>query len=61
LLKQLATDEKCAFLDMTTPWADYIRSSGRHPHVFYRDRVHANAEGEQILARILLQFFRPEE
>ena len=42
---------------MTTPWAEYIRSSGLHPHRFYRDRVHANEYGEQILSKILMSFF----
>jgi hypothetical protein len=59
-LKQLAADEKCAFLDMTSPWAQYIRSSQKHPHVFYRDVVHANEYGEQILSKILLSFFAPD-
>jgi hypothetical protein len=51
--------ERCAYLDMTTPWAEYMRSSGVHPHRFYRDRVHANEYGEQILSLILMSFFRP--
>jgi len=58
-LRALADDEGCAFLDMTTPWAEYIRSSGLHPHLFYRDRVHANEFGEQILAKILMAFWEP--
>lgn len=57
-LNQLTREERCAFLDLTTPWAEYIRSSGVHPHLFYRDRVHANECGEQILGTILPQFFR---
>lgn len=56
-LEALARSEGCAFLDMTTPWAEYIRSSKKHPHIFYRDRVHANAMGEQILSKILMSFF----
>jgi hypothetical protein len=59
-LKQLAADEKCAFLDVTSSWAQYIRSSGKHPHIFYRDVVHANEYGEQILSKILLSFFAPD-
>ena len=59
-LKTLAAEEKCAYLDMTTPWAEYIVSSGRHPHVFYRDVVHANAEGEQILAKIMMAFWKSQ-
>jgi hypothetical protein len=58
-LKKLADDERCACLDMTTPWAEYLRSAGVHPHVFYRDRVHANEYGEQILTKILMAFFAP--
>ena len=42
---------------MTTPWAEYIRSAKVHPHLFYRDVVHANEFGEQILGKILLAFF----
>ncbi|MGQ9606812.1 MAG: SGNH/GDSL hydrolase family protein, partial [Thermogutta sp.] len=58
-LRQLAADERCAFLDMTTPWAEYLRSSGLHPHLFYRDAVHANEYGEQVLAKVLMAFFAP--
>ena len=44
---------------MTRPCADYLVSSKEHPHVFYRDRVHANEFGEQVLSRILTAFFKP--
>ncbi|MCP5515912.1 MAG: SGNH/GDSL hydrolase family protein [Verrucomicrobiales bacterium] len=57
-LRRLADAERCGFLDLTTPWAEYIVSSGLHPHRFYRDVVHANEFGEQILARILMAFFK---
>jgi len=56
-LQELARRERCAYLDMTTPWARYISSSGVHPHRFYRDVVHANEYGEQILSKILMAFF----
>jgi lysophospholipase L1-like esterase len=58
-LKKLAAEERCAYLDLTTPWAEYIRSSKLHPHVFYRDVVHANEYGEQILAKVMLALFAP--
>lgn len=58
-LKILAAEERCAYLDMTTPWAEYLRSAKVHPHCFYRDRVHANEYGEQILSKILMSFFQP--
>jgi len=60
-LKKLAAEEKCAYLDMTTPWAEYVLSAGGHPHQFYRDVVHANPYGEQILCKILMAFFAPTE
>lgn len=56
-LKALAKEERCAYLDMTAPWAEYIRSTKLHPHRFYRDVVHANEYGEQILARIMMAFW----
>ena len=56
-LANLAAEERCAYLDMTAPWAQYIRSSKLHPHRFYRDAVHANEYGEQILAKILMAFW----
>lgn len=56
-LKALAAAEDCAHLDMTGPWAEYIVSSGLHPHIFYRDVVHANESGEQILAKIMMSFW----
>lgn len=58
-LAKLAAEEHCAFLNMTRPWVEYMRSAKVHPHVFYRDRVHANEFGEQILTKILMEFFKP--
>jgi len=57
-LRRLAAEEKCAYLDMTSPWAEYLRSARVHPHLFYRDVVHANEFGEQVLTKVLLSFFR---
>ena len=56
-LRKIADELECAFLDMTSPWAEYIVSSGVHPYRFYRDRVNTNEYGEQILSKILLSFF----
>lgn len=58
-LKALADEERCAYLDMTAPWAEYIRSSKLHPHLFYRDAVHANEFGEQIPGKIMMAFWTP--
>jgi len=56
-LREIAASEHCAYLDMTAPWAEYLNSAKVHPHIFYRDRVHANEFGEQILSKILIAFF----
>jgi hypothetical protein len=56
-LRQIAKEERCAYLDPTSPWAEYIRSSKLHPHRFYRDVVHANEFGEQILAKVMMAFW----
>ncbi len=56
-LKELAAHQRCAYLDMTTPWVEYIQSAKLHPHLFYRDPVHANEFGEQILAKIMMAFW----
>jgi len=56
-LKALAAEERCAYLDMTTPWAEYLRSARVHPHRFYRDAVHADEYGEQVLSKVLMAFW----
>jgi hypothetical protein len=61
-LQSLATEQHCAYLDMTGPWAEYLRSAKVHPHSFYRDPVHANEFGEQVLARTMMAFWTaPDE
>ena len=56
-LQKLAAEKRCAYLDFTGPWAEYLNSAGVHPHRFYRDVVHANEAGEQVLAKILMSFW----
>jgi hypothetical protein len=58
-LQRLAAEEKCAFLDMTGPWWQFVKDSGCDSGYFHRDRVHANERGFQILGRILEKFFTP--
>lgn len=60
-LRQLALDEHCAYFDMTTPWAEYIRSTKLHPYLFHRDAVHANEAGEQILSKVMMAFWTAAE
>ena len=56
-LEMLAAEQRCAYFDLTSPWREYIISSKLHPHVFYRDIVHANESGEQILSKIMMSFW----
>ncbi len=60
-LRRLAQDKCCAYLEMTTPWAEYIRSSKLHPHYCYRDRIHANEYGEQVFGKAITSFLVDHE
>jgi lysophospholipase L1-like esterase len=57
-LRKLAEEKRAAYLDFTGPWAEYLNSSGQHPYQFYRDAVHANEFGEQVLAKIFMSFWQ---
>jgi len=59
-LKRMAQEEKVEFLDMTRPWSQYLRESGKAYGWFRRDPVHANDRGKQILGRILEKYFSPK-
>ena len=56
-LCRVASEIHCAFLDMSAAWGRYIRESGKELDWFKRDAIHANDRGEQILGRILDQYF----
>lgn len=56
-LERLAQAEKCSFLDLQRAWGEYIRAAPDGVAAFKRDKVHANERGEQVLGRILEQFF----
>ncbi len=58
-LKSLADAFDAEFFDMQLAWGQYLRGAGKPLDVFKRDPVHANAEGEAVLARILEQYFTP--
>ena len=58
-LRTLAEESRAEFLDLQAVWGRYLRAA-KKPLAFYkRDPVHANAEGEAVLAFILEQFFAP--
>lgn len=52
-LEALSQELGTGFLDMEAHWAIYLRNTGKELDSFKRDPVHANAQGEQILGRIL--------
>lgn len=57
-LQKIATEEHCAFFDMTGPWWSYIQGSGKTYGWFMGDAVHANARGCQIIGRLLELWFK---
>jgi len=59
-LREMAAEENVEYLDMTTPWAQYVVASGRSTGSFKRDHVHGNDRGKQILGRILAAYFAPK-
>jgi hypothetical protein len=58
-LRRMAAEEQVEFLDITGPWAQYLRESGKVYAWFRRDPVHANHRGYQILGRLLDLYFSP--
>lgn len=61
LLRELASDESTEYLDLQLAWGEYVRSSGQPVAAFRRDEIHANEAGEQILGRILYEYFAPRQ
>jgi lysophospholipase L1-like esterase len=59
-LRALAEESRAGFLDLTAHWGRYVRESGKELAAFKRDEIHANAEGEQILGRILARHLAPD-
>jgi hypothetical protein len=60
-LLRMAAEEKVEFLDMSGPWGQYMRDSGKDLNWYKRDPVHANDRGFQVLGRILEKYFAPKE
>ena len=57
-LLKVASEEKCAFFDMTGPLWKYIKNSGMTPGWFMADNTHANSRGSQIIGRLLRAWFK---
>lgn len=55
---KVASEEKCAFFDMTGPLWKYIQNTGMTPGWFMADNTHANSRGSQIIGRLLESWFK---
>jgi len=56
-LREMAEEEKVAFLDVRGIWNHYVEQSPQPLEWYQRDWVHANTRGKHVLARILERFF----
>ena len=57
-LLKVATEEKCAFFDMTGPLWRYIQNSGKTPGWYMSDNTHANSRGCQVIGRLIEAWFK---
>lgn len=55
--KKMAAEMGIEFIDFANIWNAYLKSSSKSQDWFFRDPVHANDRGKQILARILERWF----
>jgi hypothetical protein len=60
-LKSLAAEKKTGYLELTGPWAEFVKGCGKESTYFKRDSLHANERGEQILGRFHVAFLSPGE
>ena len=58
-LKALAAEVGAEYLDLQLTWGEYVRAAGKPLDSYKRDPIHANAEGEAVLAAILDRYFTP--
>ena len=55
--KQLAHDMNIEFIDTRVGWIEYLVASGKSLEYFYRDVVHGNDPGKQIVDKIIVDHF----
>jgi len=60
-LREMADEEKVAFLDLRGIWNQYVERSSKPLEWYQRDWVHANTRGKRVLARILERFFSVDD
>ena len=56
-LRLMAEEEKVEFLDMRTPWENHMSAAAKPADWFYRDPIHANSRGKQVVGQILSRYF----
>jgi hypothetical protein len=59
-LYKMAVEEKVEYLNLTQPWAQFLKASKQPLTAFMSDAVHANARGCQLAGRILELYFAPD-
>ncbi len=62
-LASIAAEKDTAFMDMRAAWTAYMADAalaGYDSTYFYRDGVHANAYGKQVIGRIMQAQFAPD-
>jgi hypothetical protein len=56
-LADYGASDRFAVMDLSAPWADYVRRSGRSHASFMRDHQHVNDGGKAILGRLFAAHF----
>lgn len=59
-MQKVCQDEKVEYVDMWSPWKDYVCTGGKPVSWYHRDFVHANQRGAVVLAKIIEAYFAPK-
>ncbi len=59
-LLKMAQEEKVEYINVTQPWALFLKASKQPLTAFMSDAVHANARGCQLIGRFLELYFAPD-
>ena len=60
-LRRLAEQENAGFFDLSAAWTQYMRGIATPYDFFMRDAVHANDRGRALAARLIADYFAPED
>jgi len=59
-LFKMALEERVEYINLTQPWARFLKASKQPLGAFMSDAVHANARGCQLVGRLLELYFAPD-